>query len=368
MVKMIHIEKDILPTELSQSQIFLYGGGYTGQVVVDLFHRNGLKIKNIIDDDEGLQGKKVQGIQVISLQHFCKVYQEADNVSIVLSSIYGKAILKKLKQLPELSIYELFDWYSEIIGNKEWIKQICNEQELITLKREWELLGKNWADEKSIEVLNGLLKYFETKDLNDIAEICTDEEQYFIPEVLCAIRQPLYIVDGGAYRGELFHSLSHNSLCFEKWYCFEPDEENYSLLVGQAKRNNLGDRQVCVKKGLWSNSGRLYFKGGNATGSCIVPYETPDFVETISIDEFINGGGICNFIKMDIEGAELPALKGAMDVIKHERPILTICIYHSLRDYWEIPKFLMNELINYKFYVRHHALICNETVLYAIPA
>ena len=287
---MIHIEKDTMPPELFQFPLYLYGGGYTGQVVIELFLRKGLKINKIIDDDEGLHGKVVRGIQIISFHDFCRICQEANKVNVVLSSIYGKAILKKLNHLPGIQIYELFDWYSEIIGNKEWIKQICEEKELATLKREWRLLEENWADEKSIEVLNGIWKYFGTKNLNDIAKICTDEEQYFIPEVLGAIRQPLHIVDGGAFRGELLHSLTNNKIKFEKWYCFEPDTENFSLLVGQAKQNNLGTRQVCIKNGLWSSSSRVYFKGGISTGSRIVSYKTRDFIETVSIDEFFDRG------------------------------------------------------------------------------
>ena len=291
MIKMIHIETDTLPTELFHLPLYLYGGGYTGQVVIDLFLREGLTINKIIDDDEGLHGKTVRGIEVISFQEFCRICQETKEVNVVLSSIYGKAILKKLNYLPGLQIYELFDWYSEIIGNKEWIQQICEENELAILKREWRLLEENWADEKSVETLKGLWKYFETKNLNDIAEICTDEEQYFIPEVLGAIQQPLHIIDGGAFRGELLHALTSNNIEFEKWYCFEPDTENFSVLAEQAKQNNLGQRQVCIKKGLWSSSSRLYFKGGFSTGSRIVPYKTPDFIETVSIDEFLDRGG-----------------------------------------------------------------------------
>ena len=44
-------------------------------------------------------------------------------------------------------------------------------------------MNEKLADQESIEVLQGILKYLETKNLNDIAKICTDEEQYFIPEV-----------------------------------------------------------------------------------------------------------------------------------------------------------------------------------------
>ena len=362
---MIHIEKNNIPPMLKEFPTYLYGGGYTGKVIIDLFSRDGVEIRGIIDDDEGLQGEKILGIPVISFEEFCTEYQSENNINVVLTSIYGKTILKKLRILEKLKIFELYDWYNDIIGMKGWINT-KNVNELEILKQEWNLLKGNWSDKDSIKVLDGVWKYLKTRDLNVIADICTDQEQYFIPEVLSAIKSPLCIIDAGAYRGELFQSFTQNNLCIKKWYCFEPDPENYSMLVRQSKRNNLEGKQECINKGLWDKSGKLYFEGGRAVVSRIVPYNTTDFAEVVSIDEFINMGE-CNFIKMDIEGSELPALKGGQNVIKRERPILAISIYHSVRDYWEIPKFLMSELENYQYYVRQHALIGSETVLYAIP-
>lgn len=363
---MIHIENNKIPEELRESAIYLYGGGYTGKVVIELFKENGVGIACVIDDDEGLQGKEVMGIPVISFQRFREIYQADGNLSVVLTSIYGKIILKKLEQLPGLKIYELFEWYSELMDNREGSIQKFEVNDLEMLKREWRALETRWADSRSIKVLKGLLKYFETKDLNDIAAICSEEEHYFVQEVLDSVKQPLFMIDAGAYRGELLNSIIHNDIHFEKLYCFEPDKKNYSLLCDQAMKNNQAGEQICINKGLWRESGRLYFKGGDDAVSRIVTYETDEFVDVISIDEFI-GENRCNFIKMDIEGAELPALKGAMNVIRRERPILAISIYHSLRDYWEIPKFLMDTLEDYRYYVRQHALIYGETVLYAIP-
>lgn len=72
-------------------------------------------------------------------------------------------------------------------------------------------------------------------------------------------------------------------------------------------------------------------------------------------------------MNLDIEGAEYPALCGAIEVIKRDRPILAISIYHSAEDLYRIPEYLMSELRSYKYYIRHHALISCETVLYAIP-
>lgn len=346
--------------------VYIFTGGYTGEKIIKLFAQYGLKIKNIIDDDEGLQGRQVQGIGVISYEQFCKDNIIMDNVSIVLTSIYAKTILKKIGDHTGLKIYELFDWYNEIGGNGERVNRIYQKNELLLLKQKLNELRAELSDRQSVDTMEGIVKYFETRDLNVFTEICTDEEQYFIPEVLQAVRKPLYIIDGGAFRGELLYPMMSNKLNIGKWYCFEPDKKNYALLIEQSKHNNMKNKQICVNKGLWSENGRVYFEGGNSTGSRIVDYKTDEFVDVASIDEFI-GNSKCNFIKMDIEGSELPALRGAMNVIKRERPILTICIYHSLRDFWEIPEYLMNELDNYKFYVRHHSVISCETVLYAIP-
>lgn len=74
-----------------------------------------------------------------------------------------------------------------------------------------------------------------------------------------------------------------------------------------------------------------------------------------------------DFIKMDIEGAELSALKGGIETIKKYRPQLAISIYHSNEDFINIPLYLNRELTNYNFAIGHYSPSLSETVLYAIP-
>ena len=75
-----------------------------------------------------------------------------------------------------------------------------------------------------------------------------------------------------------------------------------------------------------------------------------------------------SFIKMDIEGSELEALKGAQTIIKEQRPKMAICVYHKIEDLWKIPLFLHKINPEYKIYIRHHAKFwVSETVCYAIP-
>jgi hypothetical protein len=69
---------------------------------------------------------------------------------------------------------------------------------------------------------------------------------------------------------------------------------------------------------------------------------------------------------MDIEGAELSALKGGIETIKRFRPKLAISIYHSLDDFINIAAYLKALNLGYKFYLRHGTIFNEETVLLAV--
>ncbi len=92
-------------------------------------------------------------------------------------------------------------------------------------------------------------------------------------------------------------------------------------------------------------------------------------IPTISIDELCEENNIkkVDFIKMDIEGAEMNALRGGGSIVKKHRPQLAISIYHQFDDFIYIPVYLAQTLENYFFKLDHYSLGGTETVLYAIP-
>lgn len=69
---------------------------------------------------------------------------------------------------------------------------------------------------------------------------------------------------------------------------------------------------------------------------------------------------------MDIEGAELNALKGAKKTIKDWKPRLAICVYHKPQDIFEIPEYINSIRDDYLFYMRRYEETFCETVLYAV--
>ena len=150
---------------------------------------------------------------------------------------------------------------------------------------------------------------------------------------------------------------------YKRIYAWEPDEDNLSAL--KANTENLDNVKI-VPCGLWHEKTELCFMADGSTGSKIVD-RTESGVGRILVDSIDNvcAGDKVTFIKMDIEGSELAALKGAENVIKRDKPRLAICIYHKPEDLYEIPVWIKETVPEYKLYIRHHSETMAETVLYA---
>lgn len=73
-------------------------------------------------------------------------------------------------------------------------------------------------------------------------------------------------------------------------------------------------------------------------------------------------------IKMDIEGEEINALKGARNHIEIDKPKLMISVYHNYEDLVRIPKLIDELNPNYHFYLRFYGtnIFPTEIVLFAV--
>jgi hypothetical protein len=113
--------------------------------------------------------------------------------------------------------------------------------------------------------------------------------------------------------------------------------------------------------GIWDSECDITYSIGNSQ-STIGTGEGKGHV--VPLDNILKNEKV-TFIKMDIEGAEPHALRGARNIIRTQKPKLAICTYHDFRHLWEIPLYIKELVPEYKIYLRHHTKLEYETVCYA---
>ena len=99
---------------------------------------------------------------------------------------------------------------------------------------------------------------------------------------------------------------------------------------------------------------------------CIENEQGTSLVQCVALDDVLQNVAP-DFIKLDVEGAEIAALSGMTRTITKYRPRLAISGYHRPQDLWEIPLKLLELLPNARLYVRQHGSNGFETVFYALP-
>ena len=178
-----------------------------------------------------------------------------------------------------------------------------------------------------------------------------------------------YVIDGGAFYADNTLIFAHDVGENGKVFSFEFMPENTSVWHKNVNLNpELSKRITLIEKALWSDSKSELYVGGTGPESYCSDklIAGSKLVKTICVDDFVEKNNIekIDFIKLDIEGAELPCLKGAQKTIKKFKPRLALCVYHKDDDLITIPQYVKSLVPEYKMYLKHHTDGIQETVLY----
>lgn len=142
------------------------------------------------------------------------------------------------------------------------------------------------------------------------------------------------VIDAGANMGHL--SIFFSKMVGEggKVYSFEPDKFNIQTLLNNVQLNSgLPDNIVIQDKLLWNTNTHIDFEEAGTVGSSAVWFSGNNSVvkkEAVTIDSWVKEQRLSrlDFIKMDIEGAEIEALDGCVETLQSLRPNFAIASYH----------------------------------------
>jgi FkbM family methyltransferase len=199
-----------------------------------------------------------------------------------------------------------------------------------------------------------------------------DEPQYLAG--VASITDGESILDCGAYDGDTLRSWVETKGDFARYVGLEPDPESRRRLDEEVERlpEHLIARVVVLPYAVASEEGTSTFSAGGTGASSLgnVGKSGGDMtVECRRIDQLVAqlGKPFPSLLKMDIEGAELDALNGAVDLIEQEAPVLALCVYHRQSDLWTIPLFAAGLRKDYRFYLRPHNEEGWDLVCYGVP-
>ena len=230
-------------------------------------------------------------------------------------------------------------------------------------KNSFEAVALILEDEFSRETLRTVIDYRLAPSREKLQAIVVSP-MYFQKEILSPLKDEVF-VDGGAYTGDTIKGLEKfgGGGDWKKVYAWEPDEINRSRLIATCEVRKYQNIEI-LPFGLWNKKMKLHFNQQGKDWSRI----SENGSYTVVVDSIDN---ICwedkvTFIKLDIEGSELEALRGAEKIIRRDKPRLAISIYHKPQDYFEIPLYIKELVPGYRLYIRHHKLNKNDIVVYAI--
>jgi FkbM family methyltransferase len=225
--------------------------------------------------------------------------------------------------------------------------------------------GRHFADYNLVEryVKNPYLKGVERKPedafMGDDIKGC-----YLIPSDV--VKEGMYVIDGGAYTGDSAMLFSDCVGETGRVFSFEPFKESFDELAALKL-----PRVTCVNMGLSDTTATLPFwvDDSNNSGNAVVADGT-SFINVTSLDEYVEENNIprVDFIKLDIEGSEMDALKGMQRTLARFKPDLAICIYHNRGyDSIDVPIYLYSLLgDSYDYAITHHTSTWFETVIHAV--
>lgn len=216
------------------------------------------------------------------------------------------------------------------------------------------------ADEESREVFRRIMAFRLSANYSHMRPFAVRlRDQYFEP--FLGSLTGITFVDCGGYDGDTSEEFALRTPDYGNILLFEPSAHN----MVRAKQRLVNIRDVrFMPLGVSDVAARLSFNTDAGSASSVSDAGGTE-IEVTTLDSV--DGLDHAFIKMDLEGWEIPALKGARSTIARHHPLMAIAVYHDIADFWKIPDYIMSVNADYRLYLRHYTEGWSESVMYFVP-
>ena len=296
--------------------------------IVENLRSQGLNITNLISlTPPPSEMASERHFKIIPLDNVSKIHPRHEYI-LVVNNIDARVAVKNFPNIKVLSIDR---------GNQDYEYNVFMNH-LKDLQEVYESL----SDELSRKTFCG---YWLSRLSNQIGEIVYSKNAHylipgFIPE------NESIVIDGGVFDGgtaKVFTEMGY------KVYGFEMDKKNFEIAKKVADEKGF----IIENLSLGSYKHEMRYNSRISSGNSWKDNGS-EVTQVISIDAYVRENNLprVDFIKLDVEGAELDILKGAKTTLARFKPILAISAYHKVDDFWTLMNYIKSVRPDYEFAMR----------------
>lgn len=320
--------------------VVIYGMGNGAEKIMSTLDAYGVKVSDIFASDEFVRGHSFKGFKVMKYSEICEKYEDF-NVVLAFATHLDN-VLERIKLIN--SEHTVFAPDVPVAGGGLFTLEYVKKNE-----EKFDFVYNHLADDKSKKIFLDIINFKISGKVDYLfSSFCDKTEVY---RDILKLKDNEIIADLGAYDGDTIREFTDfTDGKYKHIYALEPDAKSFKKL--KKFTENMTDIDI-YNMGAWSKKDTLFFDSQASRNSKLSSKGEP--IRVTDIDSLINTP--VTMIKMDIEGSELQALKGAEKLIKAYQPKLYICAYHRNEDLFSLPIKILQLNPDYRLYFRHSPYI-----------
>ena len=352
-----YTDETIKKLKHSNKKLIIYGAGVYSYVLTNYLKAKGIKIFKKVVDESFIQSDNLFGIEVISIND---ILEDIDDYNIVIGFTNYPQAIKKLKKygfknifvidVPNfLNIPQTFMDYSFVSENKEDFEKAYNFFE----------------DELSKRTFIGAINTKLSGDLSHIFNNTKIDHLYFTKKNFTKKKNEI-LLDVGGFTGDTvkdFHYITNGN--YSHIISLEPFPNIFHELKKTINTLQINDRCTPVQIGAWNKKDILSFNNTEMDIDSKIELHGNSKINVNTIDSILSDINLSiTYMKLDINGAEYNALKGASETISKKRPFIAVKM-HVKEDFFRLPILLKKIAPKIKLKLRQRNYMSMMLVLYA---
>lgn len=351
------LQKETLP-------IYLYGMGDGAEKINSVLKQYGIPLKGVFASDEYVRGHSFLGYRVLNLSEVEETEPEGFIILLAFAA-FKEELTEKIQGIAKRHILYAPDTpvAGETLFTREFLE--CN---LDSFQKVYGFL----ADDQSRRVLRDVVAFKLTGEISYLFA-CQTEAAEVTTHLISLKHRRGTLVDLGGYDGDTLRQwIRETEGQFDHILTMEPDSKNFKKLQRKMEGWDLS-RVTLLNAAAHSKKDTLTFAVRGGRNSALLGTGGLKAKKTLQVPALCvddqTGDQLVSLIKMDVEGNEAEALKGAEKTIIRCHPALMISAYHRGEDLFALPLLIQNiSGGQYAMYLRHHPYIpAWETNYYCVP-